>query len=137
MFNLNTSIDREITRRDAALAQLKHELSALAQVDVVADAVRNKPWETCAVSLGAGLAASALLTSRSASTPAQPQRIIIDLHTGQASADSPARLAAPTLLDLVMQGINLVSSLRTPPVEKPEAQSCKTGNAIPSEPNDS
>lgn len=124
MFNINIQIAREKLRRKAALERLKHDCNELVHTatepaNAFENAVRKQPFGAVAISLGAGLAVSSLVSSRTVAAPAQPQRVIVDLRNGTSETQKPAPQVS--MLDLVMQGLSMLGMLKAaaPPAPPP------------------
>jgi hypothetical protein len=123
VFNINKKIAREKLRRQSALERLKHDCNALVDTAVepanaFEDAIRKRPFGAVAISLGAGLAVSSLVSSRTVAAPAQPQEVIVDLRNGTTETQKAA--THPGILELIMQGLSLMGMLK-PPVSPPSA----------------
>src|SRR5437879_807755 len=105
-------IANEQKKRDEALEQVSSEMQGLAGVfpfNAVKEAVRNSPWQSCAISLGAGLAAAALMPTKTktVAVPAPPQRIVIDLKNGSATTE-PRPAPKHSYMDIVTQALSIL-----------------------------
>jgi len=126
----------EQKKRDEALEQISQEMQGLARVfpfNAVTEAVQNSPWQTCAISLGAGLAASSLIPAKTktVAAPAQPQRVVIDLRNVGASAETPPP-PKHSYMDIVTQALAIIGALRqqSAPAQPVESESHSTNGAV-------